>query len=58
MDPAFPLLEYFCQAKYIPYDTEHFLEARGQPAPLTFDTGFGHSSRDIANIPLCGLISF
>jgi hypothetical protein len=30
MDPAFPLLEYFCQAKYIPYDTEHFLEARGR----------------------------
>src|SRR6267154_2403420 len=40
MDPAFPLLEYFCQAKYIPYDTEHFLEARGHQRrlPSTLDS--------------------
>ena len=49
---AFPLLEYSRQAKYIPYATEHFLEARGtstRPSSM-LDSAF-HSSHDIAKIP-------
>jgi hypothetical protein len=45
MDPVFPLLEYFGQAKYIPYDTEHFLEARGHQrrSPSTLDSDTAHA---------------
>src|SRR6266853_1943034 len=49
---TFPLLEYSRQAKYIPYATEHFLEAGSGDSrpPSILDSGF-RSSNDIAKLP-------